>query len=87
MASGDSRGATAGITSIDIALSFLTKSAIAGDLIDPKMWVEILKVILLQPTTEHKLNDLFRLPLPIVGQDGDLDLASVGRRGLDHDLP
>ncbi len=47
--------AAANLPVLHLALEFFVLNApIPGDLIDPKMWVEILKVILLQPTTEHE---------------------------------
>ena len=61
--------------------------AIAGDLVDPKVLVQIFEVVLLQPTVEHQSHDQRRVGLLIIGQNGNLDDAALRIGRLHHDLP
>jgi hypothetical protein len=60
-------------------------AAVAGELIDAEVFVEIFEVVFLDPAVEHELHDLGDGPGGVAAQDADLDGFAVGVLGEDDD--
>ena len=83
-----SGGAALDLAVGQLAFEFgIADHAVAGDLVDPKVLVEVLEVVFLHPAAEHQAHDGGGGALMIVGEDGHFDGASVGVGGLDDELP
>ena len=69
-----------------LAQFFILYDPVAGDLINPKVFIQILEVILLEPAREDQDDDFFGLSLFVITQDGYLDGASIGSRCFQNNL-
>ena len=60
--------------------------AVAGELVDAEVFVEVFEVVFLDPAVEHEAHDFIDRALGIVGEDGELDGSAVGVGGSNNDL-
>ena len=60
-------------------------AAVAGELVDAEVFVEIFEVVLLDPSVEHELHDLGDGAGGVAAQDADLDAFAVGVLSEDED--
>lgn len=60
-------------------------AAVAGELVDAEVFVEIFEVVFLDPPVEHKEHDPADGPGGVAAQDADLDAFAVGVLGEDDD--
>ena len=60
-------------------------AAVAGELVDAEVFVEVFEVVFLDPAAEHEPDDLCGGAAGIVRQDGELGDGAAGAEGLDDD--